>query len=455
MTVSSTARFRAARRNQRVLVAGQLLSGVGVASGISVGGILAAQLAGTTAASGFVQTASTLGAGLVAVPLANLAVRAGRRWALSTGFALGAAGAALVFTAAALGQFWLMAVGMLFFGAASASGLQARYAAVDGAPPENAGRAMAIVIWATTVGSVAGPNLSEPGRQLGIRLGAVPLSGPFLFSLVAFVTAALVIATFYLGTPHPAEAQPGAVPTPDRAPTAHDAPKGHDAGKPAPAVVRPGRGGSSRKHGAWAALRLASHNPRALFALASVTGGHMIMVGVMVMTPVAMDAHGHSLEIIGIVISLHILGMYAASPVFGWLVDRLGAGRVVGLGCGIFLAAIGLGAAVADSSDPVFMSIALTTLGLGWSACLIGGSSLLNASVSEDIRVPLQGANDMMMNFGAAGMAAVAGPVLAAGGFFWVNMVALAVLAPVVVLGVRARRITPEPSAVEMVDAGD
>ncbi|RAN78725.1 hypothetical protein B5P43_16090 [Bacillus sp. SRB_336] len=447
MTVS--ARSRAARRYQRVLVAGQLLSGVGVASGISVGGILAAQLAGTTAASGFVQTASTLGAGLVAVPLANLAVRAGRRWALSTGFALGAAGAALVFTAAALGQFWLMAVGMLFFGAASASGLQARYAAVDGAPPENAGRAMAIVIWATTVGSVAGPNLSEPGRQLGIRLGAVPLSGPFLFSLVAFVTAALVIATFYLGTPHPAEAQPASTPTPVQAPTAHDA------GKPAPAVVRAGRGGSARKHGAWAALRLASHNPRALFALASVTGGHMIMVGVMVMTPVAMDAHGHSLEIIGIVISLHILGMYAASPVFGWLVDRLGAGRVVGLGCGIFLAAIGLGAAVADSSDPVFMSIALTTLGLGWSACLIGGSSLLNVSVSEDIRVPLQGANDMMMNFGAAGMAAVAGPVLAAGGFFWVNMVALAVLAPVVVLGLRARRITPEPSAVEMVDAGD
>ncbi|MEO8221616.1 MAG: MFS transporter, partial [Specibacter sp.] len=78
------------RHNQSVLVIGQLLSGVGVASGVAVGGILAAQLAGTTAASGFVQTAAALGAGLVAVPLANLAVRAGRRWALSTGFALGA-----------------------------------------------------------------------------------------------------------------------------------------------------------------------------------------------------------------------------------------------------------------------------------------------------------------------------------------------------------------------------
>lgn len=405
------------RRNQLVLVIGQLLSGVGVASGISVGGILAAQLAGTTAASGFVQTASTLGAGLVAVPLANLAVRAGRRWALSTGFALGALGAVLVLLAASLGQFWLMAVGMLFFGAASASGLQARYAAVDGVAPEKAGRAMAIVIWATTVGSVAGPNLSEPGRQLGISLEMVPLSGPFIFSLVAFVTAALVIATFFLGAPKPA---PSA--------GADDA-------------VAPAQAGKKEKGpGAWTALRIAARNPRALAALAAVTGGHMIMVGVMVMTPVSMNAHGHSLEIIGLVISLHIVGMYAASPVFGWLVDKLGALRVVMAGCVIFLAAIILGALVSDSSDPLFMSIALTTLGLGWSACLIGGSSLLSASAPQEIRVPLQGASDMMMNFGAAGMAAVAGPVLTAGGFRWVNIVALIVLIPIVILAVRAFR---------------
>ncbi|MFQ4148086.1 MFS transporter [Arthrobacter sp. LAPM80] len=411
------------RRNQGVLVVGQLLSGVGVASGVAVGGILAAELAGTTAASGFVQTASALGAGLVAVPLANLAVRAGRRWALSTGFALGAVGAALVLLAAMLGQFWLMAAGMLFFGSATAAGLQARYAAVDGAPPEKAGRAMAIVIWATTVGSVAGPNLSAPGRLIGIRLGLVPLSGPFVFSLIAFVTAALVIAVFFL--------------TPPRAPAA-------------PAKL-------TKQHGAWRALRLASHNPRALFALAAVTGGHAIMVGVMVMTPVAMNAHGHALEIIGIVISLHILGMYAASPVFGWLVDKLGAMPVVFIGCGVFLAAITLGAVTSDSSNPVMMSLALTMLGLGWSACLIGGSSLLNQSAPEELRVPLQGANDMMMNFGAAAMAALAGPVLTLGGFFWVNMMALAVLVPMVLLGLRALRTAPKPAGElrSLVEVGD
>ena len=417
----------AQRRNQRVLVIGQLLSGVGVASGIAVGGVLAEELAGTTAASGFVQTASTLGAGLVAVPLAKLALRAGRRWALSTGFALGALGAALVLLSAMVGQFWVMAVGMLFFGAAQASGLQARYAAVDGASPEKAGRAMAIVIWATTDGSVAGPNLSEPGRELGQRLGMVPLSGPYIFSLISFLTAACVMALFFLS----AKASAGA----------------SAAGGP-PAA-------QASKHGTWAALKIAARSPRSLFALAGVTGGHMIMVGVMVMTPVHMNHMGQPLEIIGIVISLHILGMYAASPVFGWLVDKVGAAQVVLIGCAIFAVAILVGALSSDMATPMQMSLALTVLGLGWSACLIGGSSLLSQSAPQDIRVPLQGANDMMMNFGAAGMAALAGPILAMGGFLWVNILALVVLAPMVVLGVRALRApAPQPAAVAPAAAG-
>ena len=419
------------RRNQAVLVVGQLLSGVGVASGVAVGGILAAQLAGTTAASGFVQTASALGAGLVAVPLANLAVRAGRRWALSAGLVLGAMGAALVLLAASLGQFWLMAAGMLFFGSATAAGLQARYAAVDGASPQTAGRSMAIVIWATTVGSVAGPNLSEPGRLLGIRLDMVPLAGPFVFSLVAFLTAALVIALFFLTPP----------------PHAHDAGTAGEASGASVDVAPRQPTKPAKRHGAWRALQLATHNPRALFALVAVTGGHAIMVGVMVMTPVAMNEHGHALEMIGIVISLHILGMYAASPVFGWLVDKLGSVPVIFIGYGIFLAAITIGAIVSDSSDPLPMSMALTTLGLGWSACLIGGSSLLNESAPDHLRVPLQGANDMTMNFGAAGLAALAGPVLALGGFFWVNMMALAVLVVMVFFGLRAVRPAPEAAA--------
>lgn len=395
------------KRNQTVLVLGQLFSGVGVASGIAVGGVLAEKLAGTTAAAGFVQTAAIFGAGLVAIPLSRLAVSKGRRWALSTGFALGALGAVLVLCSAAWEQYWLMMVGMLLFGAATASGLQARYAAADGAPQEHQGRAMSIVIWATTVGSVAGPNLSEPGRILGQELGMEPLSGPYIFSLISFATAALVVAVFFLGIKY---------------------------GPTQPA-------GGAKAHsgiGAMAALKQAAGNPHSLFALAGVTGGHMIMVGVMVMTPVHMNHGGHSLELIGLVISLHIMGMYALSPVFGWLVDKIGARLVVLIGGAVFAVAIAIGAASSDTASPLQMSMALAVLGLGWSACLIGGSSLLNQSVPADIRVPLQGANDMLMNFAAAGMAALAGPILAAGGFFWVNMVALGVLVPMMLLGLHS-----------------
>lgn len=240
----------------------------------------------------------------------------------------------------------------------------------------------------------------------------VPLSGPYIFSLVSFLTAACVMALFFLGA------------------------KASAAGARCAAVQGPAT--DTVRHGTWAALKIAARSPRSLFALAGVTGGHMIMVGVMVMTPVHMNHMGQPLEIIGIVISLHILGMYAASPVFGWLVDKIGAARVVLIGCAIFTIAITMGALSSAGASPLLMSLALTVLGLGWSGCLIGGSSLLSQSAPQEVRVPLQGATDMMMNFGAAGMAALAGPILALGGFFWINAAALAVLVPMIMLGVRA-----------------
>ena len=48
------------------------------------------------------------------------------------------------------------------------------------------------------------------------------------------------------------------------------------------------------------------------------------MVAVMAMTPVHLLHHGASLTIIGLTISLHVAGMFALSPVFGILADRVG-----------------------------------------------------------------------------------------------------------------------------------
>ena len=173
-----------------------------------------------------------------------------------------------------------------------------------------------------------------------------------------------------------------------------------------------------------------------------------MMATVMVMTPVTMNDEGVSLEVIGLVISVHIVGMYAASPLFGWLADRIGPARVAWAGIALFLLAFLVGGcdAVLYGGATAPLMAALLLLGLGWSACLIGGSALLVDSVPQRARLPLQGASDALMNFGAAALGALAGPVLALGGFFAVNLIALVVLLLLVIAGVRATRRPTRPA---------
>ncbi len=406
-----------------LLIINQLLAGVGVASGIAVGGLIAQQLSGQVALAGFAQTSSVMGAGLAAIPLARLAVHRGRHWALATGYGLALGGAILILAAASIGALLLLFLGLAFFGAASAAGLQARFAATEVASPGYEARSMSVVLWATTLGSVAGPNLAQLGNDIGIDLGFAPLAGPFLFSAVAF-SASTLLAIFLLRTP----------------------PAGRLASDTAALANGTAVAASAPRITTMQALRLASRSPQAMFGLITVVCSHTIMVGVMVMTPVHMAGHGLSLSLIGLVISIHIVGMYGASPLMGWLADRVGPPKVIATGIVIFVAALVVGA-VAGNDDMVALPVALGLLGLGWSAGMIGGSTLLTQTVDRTVRVPLQGATDALMNVAAAGSAALSGVVLATGGFPAVNGVAAVVLVPMVVLGIRAAMRSREAAA--------
>lgn len=393
------------RWNQWALSLAQMFSGIGIATGFAVGGILAEKLTGRTELAGFAQTASILGAGIIAFPLARLAARRSRRLALSCGYALALIGAILIVSAIMESIEVLFFVGMACFGAATAAGLQSRYAATDSAPDHLKGSAMSVVVWATTIGSVAGPNLSEPGAKLGSALGIDPLSGPFVISIVVFALAlACVLCLKTL--------------SPDSNATVLDS------------TAKPRRGGT------WKAI---TRSPGGLMGLLSVITGHMIMVSTMVMTPLHMDHNGLSLGLIGITIGGHILGMYGLSPVFGILTDKFSAGRVILLGHVLFALALALGFidAIGESSF-LRLSISLFILGLGWSACLIAGSTLLTEAIEPEHRTSVQGLSDAGMNLGAAGLAALAGPLLALGGYAWITLVAFIVLILAVVASLRA-----------------
>ncbi|WP_198392232.1 MFS transporter [Brevibacterium yomogidense] len=398
------------------LFTAQLFSGAGIASGYAVGGLLAEQISGKTAMAGFAQMSVILGAGLVAYPLSTLASRYGRRTALTLGFGTGTLGAAIVLTGVAVGFLPLFMFGMMLCGSSTAAGLQARYAASDTANPAKPGQAMSIVIWATTVGSVLGPNFTEPGSRMGDALGMNPLAGPYLISMGCFALAAAAAFTL---TP---ERHALTHPTGDQETTARSAPQD-----------RPRFG---------EALRYLLSQPLARYAVITVITGQMIMTNVMVMTPVHMDHQEFDLTAVGIVVSIHILGMYVFSPVFGWMSDKWGPRAVITAGAVVYTVTVALGIydSLLPTSNFAILNVALFLLGVGWSMFLIGGSSLLVKSVNDRMRVPLQGMSDSAMNLGGALMAAFAGTALQLGGFFLINVLAAVVLLVNIVFALLARR---------------
>jgi MFS family permease len=407
-------------RAVRVLAAAQVLGGVGVASGIAVNGILAQDLSGSTSLSGLAQTMGVVGAAVLAVPLARLAVRSGRRPALAAGYAIGAVGALLSLAAGALRSFPLLLLGATLFGGGSAAGLQARYAAIDGVPAQRRGRALSLVVWATTVGAVAGPNLSGPGAVVGTALHLPPLVGPFVFALAGYALAALGI--WALLRPDPLDATLAQARATARFPGA----------------------AQSRAVGTRHALAVAVRSPDALLGLVAVGVAHAVMVAVMVMTPVHMHDGGAALTVVGVVISAHIAGMYAASPAWGWLSDRYG--RRTGIALGVAVLALACAVAASAPADAhVLLGVALALLGLGWSACVVNGSTLLSESVPADVRTPVQGLSDLVMGVVAASAGALAGPVVEGLGYPALAVAAAGLLVTVLVL--LARRAGPAPTA--------
>ncbi len=392
------------RRTVRVLSGGVALAGLGVTVGITAGGLLARDVAGTDSAAGLGQTAGVLGAAVLAVPLARISSVAGRRAGLSVGYLLSVVGAVVTVVAAAASSLVLLLVGLFLFGSATACGLQARYAAADLATPEHRGRALSLVVWATTVGSVLGPNLAAPGADLGTALGLPALAGAFVVSAVVFAVVAVVLLTLLRPDPLLLARRTGG-----------------------------GTGAPPPRTATGIALRAVWATPSGRLGLVSVVVAHSVMVGVMVMTPVHMGHAGGAeeavLRVVGLVISVHVAGMYLFSPLVGMLADRVGAPAVVALGGALLLVAAAV-AGTADPSESLRLGTGLLFLGVGWSCGLIAGSTLVTGAVDADLRPTAQGGTDLLMGLGAALAGVVGGPLLAWGGFGLVSAVSATLVLP-------------------------
>ncbi|HSU48663.1 MAG TPA: MFS transporter [Arthrobacter sp.] len=430
------------RRTLMLLSAAQVFGGIGTGATVSIGSILAVELSGSNAWAGAVATVMTLGAAASALPLASLAERRGRRAGQVAGLSAALAGAVLMVLAVVSGLFVLLVVGAAGIGVGTAASLQARFAAVDLAVAEHRGRALSTVVWAVTVGAVAGPNLIQPGTAVGTALGLPPVAGPFVIS-----GAGLLIATvlLFIGLrPDPLLLARRLAAASNAAPDAI-----RDAGPPAavapsPAGATPSPAGGSLVRG----LRAIRSSRTALLAVTGVVAAHAVMVGVMSMTPLHLQhlvegpgshaghvAEGDVLVIIGFTISLHIAGMFALSPVMGWLTDRAGRMETIMIGFTVLIAAVAV--AGFGQSSTAAVAAGLVLLGMGWSAATISGSTLLAESVEEEARVAVQGVSDMLMGAAGAVGGAVSGLVLGFTGYLGLNLlggtIGAAVLAAAIV----------------------
>lgn len=392
----------------RTLAIGQALGGFGFGSTLSVGAIMATELSGSPAWSGAAATLSTLGSAFVAIPLANIAARRGRRYALATGAGLAVFGAIGMILAATFRSFPIELAALFLLGAATAVGLQARFAAADIPTSRPKAKDISIVIWATTLGAVVGPNLIAPGELIGLGLGLPHLAGPFVLTIIA---QTLSTAFFWFGL------------------------------KPDPLLLAQaisGNAGSSNKKKFREALTVIRSKPIAAFAVISIALSHMVMVSVMSMTPAHLSGEGHSLADVGFTISLHVAGMYAFSPIFGIISDKFGARPTILIGQVVLL--ISLAISGFGSGEFSLVVTGLFLLGLGWSAGTVAASAMLSQELSTEEKPVVQGFSDSLMSLSGAFGGAISGTILTIYGFGGLNAAALLPVILIVIAAAYSRR---------------
>src|SRR6266545_4365356 len=303
----------------------------------------------------------------------------------------------------AIGSFLLMLGGMELFGIANTSNLLARYAAADVTLAAERGRAMGLIVWGSTVGSIIGPNLMVPALRLGALLGIESAGSAFLVAVGSYALAAVLIEVFL---------------RPDPLAIARQAEAIADAGRPA---------GQAR------GLRAILGDVRVQIALATLTISQFVMISTTSTSPVYLHDQGHHVGTIGLAVSAHLAGMYVTSPLSGWLCDRFGRLLMIGAGAAILIVALML-AGLAPGSDRALIILALFLNGVGWNLAFVAGSALLTDALSPAERAPIQGLADLFMGLMGAFGSAAGGMILGLWGFTILNTLGAAlVLGPLVV----------------------
>ena len=403
------------RHTVRTLLVSQAVGAVGVTIGVTTSSLLARDISGSDTMAGLAQTFQVLGTAATAYGLARVMGRRGRRVGLVAGYLMGATGAVLAVVAGVIGSMLVLLLGSLLLGATTAVNTGSRYAATDLATEEHRARSLSLVVWASTIGAVAGPNLVGVGGSAGRSLGIPELTGGFAIGAVVLVLTAGWV--WWRLRPDPlllAQTAAGLSPT-----------------------VGPQPRGRS-----WATfVEVVREVPAVGAAVVAMACAHAAMVTVMIMTPLHMEHGGAHLEVIGFVISIHVAGMFAFSPIVGWAADRFGRSAVLVTGGVVLLVSLALCGLSPEGSSWQITS-GLFLLGLGWSCATVAASTVIADRTPIAARTDVQGTSDMAMALTAAGGGALAGVIVGVLGYSALAAFAALLAGMVVAAGRVTRRHT-------------
>ena len=376
------------------LFAAEVSGSTGHSISLAVGSIVAADITGSNTWSGLPVGVAALGAALASHFLSRVMARRGRRPGLALGYQLAVLGSCLGMAGAIGRSFPLLLFGMFLFGIGNASNLLSRFAAADVSPMAQRGRAIGLIVGGATLGAILGPNLLALAARLAEAVG-LPLSGSaFLVGIVGFGVAAVLVDALLRPDPLTIASQ------------LHVPASG----------ARQGHGGRP--------LREILKLPRVRIAVGALMTSQLVMIGTTSTAAVYLHDQGHGVDIIGLATAFHLGGMYATSPIAGWLCDRIGRVPVILIGTVVLVGAI-VFAAITPGTQGVLVSTALLLNGVGWNFAFVGGSALLTDALEPAERTSMQGLADLATGLMGALGSTLGGMILQGWGFPILNGVGL------------------------------
>ena len=370
------------KRNVLVLAICQMLFGSGRTLLIATAPLIAYGIAANKGLATLPTSLVIVGTALATIPVSLFMRRVGRRVGFIIGTLIGTAGGAVMGYAIVAQNFWLFALGALFYGFFAGFAQLYRFAAADVAAADFKSKAISLVLAGGVVAAFVGPELAKSGKDM---FASAEFFGAYLFLIGLILLSAVVLCCLDI-----------------------------------PILTQDERRGPTRP------IAVIMAQPVFVAATLAAMCAQGVMSFMMTATPIAMASMDHQFADTAFVIEWHVFGMFAPGFFTGSLIHRFGEVRIIG--AGLLLQFLCVAAALSGGGVFEFW-LSMLLLGIGWNFAFTAATSLMTTAYTVAERAKTQAATNFLIYGFVAVVSLSSGAVVHYLGWTWINLGALPLLA--------------------------